>query len=96
MYGSSYVYIPSRTSNISNIENDDKYWFIRSIQAYLQPIANAKNGHPTRDSILRQKFGEINIQGFDHSTGFKCSDVNDFEKFIKLSIKTVELSFCRD
>ena len=96
MNSSSYVKIPLRSSTISNIQDDDKFCFIRSIQAHLHPIAISQNGHPTRASIYRHYFDELNVQGFDFSIGFKCSDVNRFEKLNSLSINTVELSLYRD
>ena len=43
MDGRSYVKITLRSSAISNIENDDKYWFLWSVLAYLHPC---KNNHP--------------------------------------------------
>ena len=38
----------------------------------------------------------MNIQGFDFSNEFKCSDVHKFEKPNNLSIKIFELSFYQD
>ena len=35
----------------------------------------------------------MNINGFDFTIGFKCSDVQKFEKLIKLSIIIFELNF---
>ena len=51
MNDSSFVKIPSA---IWDIQNDDKYCFIWSIQAHFHPIADSKIGHTTRDSHNRQ------------------------------------------
>ena len=47
MNGLSYVKNPSRSYAILNIENNDKYCFLRSIFAYLHPC---NNNHPNRVS----------------------------------------------
>ena len=78
-----------------NVENDDKYFSISSILAYL-PIADSKKGHATRGSTYRQKFNELNIEGFDFTNGFECSDVHKFEKIKKLSKNIFELNFQQD
>ena len=96
MNGSSYVKIPLRSSATLKIEKDDKYCFIWSILAHLHRVADSKNGHPTRVSNYRQYFNELNIQGFDFTNGFKCSDVHEFEKLNNLSINIFELSFYQD
>ena len=77
MVGRSHVKIPLRSSAILNIENDDKYCFLWSILAYLHPC---NNNHPNRVSSYRQYLNELNIEGFDFTNGFKCSDVHKFEK----------------
>ena len=53
-------------------------------------------GHSTRVSSNRQLFDEIDIQGFDFSLVFKCSDVHNFEKLKKFSEKIFELSFYQE
>ena len=41
-------------------------------------------------------FDEFKIDGFDFSNGFKCSDVQIFEKSNVLSVKPFELSFYQE
>ena len=60
-----------------NIENDDKHCFICSLLATLHP---SNNDQPNRVSIYGQYFKELNIEGFDFSNGFECSDIHRFEK----------------
>ena len=91
--GSNYVEIPLRSNAILNIENNDKYCFIWSILASLHPC---NNNHPNRVSIYKQYFDELNIQGFDFSYGFKCSDVHKFNELNNLSINIFELNFYQD
>ena len=71
MDGSSYVKIPLRSSAILNIKNDDKYCFLWSILAKLHPCENNSN----IVSSYGKYFNEINIEGFDFTNGFKCSDM---------------------
>ena len=92
MNGLSYVKIPLRSSAILNIEND-KYCFLLSILAYLNPC---NNNHTHRVSNYRKYFNELNITGFDFTNGFKCSDVHKFEKLNILSINIFELNFYQD
>ena len=72
-------------------------FFLWSMLASIHPC---KNNHPTRVSNYRQLFGEMNIQGFDFSGGFKCSDVHKLPVYLfsinNLSINTLELSFYQD
>ena len=89
MDGSSYVKIPLRSSAIVNIKNDDKYCFIWSILASLYPCEN----NPNRVSNYEPYFIELNIEGFDFTNGFKCSDMYRFEKLNNLSINIYELGF---
>ena len=63
---SNYVKIPLRSNAILNIQNDDKYCFIWSILAYRFPSFS----NPQRVSNYKQRFNELNIQGFDFSNGF--------------------------
>ena len=49
-----------------------------------------------RVSNYKYYFDELNIEGFDFSNGFKCSDVKKFEKLNNLSINIFELSFYQD
>ena len=90
MNGSSYVKIPLRSSAILNIKNNDKYCFLWSILAYLHPC---ENNHSDRVTNYKPYFNELNIEGFDFSNGFKCSDMYKFEKLNNLSINIYELGF---
>ena len=90
MNGSNYVKIPLRSNAILNNENIDKYCFIWSILASLHPC---NINHPKRTSNYKQNFDGLNIQGFDFSIGFKCSDVHKFNELNNLSITIFELNF---
>ena len=94
--GSNYVEIPLRSSAILNIENNDKDCSLWSILAKLDPISDSKNGHAKSVSNYRQYFSELNIEGFDFTNGFKCSEWPKFEKLNNLSIKKFELNFYLD
>ena len=87
--GSSYVKIPLRSSAIVNIKNNDKYCFIWSILAKLYPCET----NPDRVSKYMPYFNELNIEGFDFTNGFRCSDMYRFEKLNNLSINIYELNF---
>ena len=93
MHGRSYVKIPLRSNGILNIENNDKYCFLWSILAYLHPC---NNNHPERVSNYKQYFNELNIQDFDFTNGFKCSDVHKYNELNSLSIEILELNFYQD
>ena len=88
--GSFYVKIPLRSFAILNIQNFDQYCFICSILASLHPC---KSTHPSRVKIYLQYFNELNIQGFDFTNGFKCSDVHRFNESNILSINICEIIF---
>ena len=47
----------------------------------------------TDSKIIDNFFNELNIEGFDFSIGFKCSDVHKFEKLNYFSVNIFELSF---
>ena len=89
MDGSSYVKIPLRSSAILNIKNNDKYCFLRSILAFLHPCENNSN----IVSSYRDYFNELNIEGFDFTNEFRCSDVYRFEKLNNLSKNIYDLAF---
>ena len=89
MDGSSYVKVPLKSSAILKIKNNDKYCFLWSILAYLHPCENNSN----IVSSYRDHFNELNIEGFDFTNGFKCSDMYRFEKLNNLSINIYELGF---
>ena len=91
--GSNYVKIPLRTNAILIIENNDKYCFIWSILASFHPC---NNNHPNRVSNYKQYFNELNINDFDFSKGFKCSDVRKFDELNNLSVNIFELIFYQD
>ena len=93
MNGLNYIKIPLRTNAILNIENNNKYCFVWSILAWLHPCNNI---HPNRVSNYRQYFDELNIQGFDFTNGFKCSDVHKFNELNNLSVNIFELNFYQD
>ena len=88
-----YIKFPLKSNAIVNIENENKYCFLCSILAYLHPC---KNIHPNRVSFYKQYFNELNINGFDFSYGFKCSDVHRFNEINNLSINIFELIFYQD
>ena len=64
-----------------------------SILANLHPC---NYDHPNRISKTRQCFTELNIDGLEFTNGFKCSDVQKFEKLNKLSNNKIELNFYQD
>ena len=89
MDGSTYVKLPLRSSAIINVKNDDKYCFIWSILAKLYPCES----NPDRVSKYLPYFNELNIEGFDFTNGFRCSDMYRFEKLNNLSINIYQLYF---
>ena len=91
--GSNYIKIPLRSNAILNIENNDKFCFLWSILAFLH---HCKNNHPKRVSNYRKYFNKLNIQGFDFTIGFKCSDVHKFNELNNLSVNLFELNFYQD
>ena len=52
--------------------------------------------HANRVSNHGQFFNELNIQNFDFTNGFKCSDVHNFGKLNNLSINIFEFNFYQD
>ena len=54
------------------------------------------NNHPNRVSNYRQYFNELNIQDFDFTNGFKCSDVHRFNELNNLSVNIFELVFYQE
>ena len=93
MNGSNYIKIPLRSIAILNVENNDKYCSLWSILAYLHPC---NNNHPNRVSNYRQYFNELNIQDFDFTNGFRCSDVHKFNEVNNLSVNIFEVNFYQD
>ena len=90
MNGSNYIKIPLRSNAILNIENNDKYCFLWSILASSYPCNNNRSN---RVSNYKQYFKELNIQDFDFTNGFKCSDVHKFNEVNNLSVNIFELNF---
>ena len=91
--GLNYVKILFRSNAILNIENIDKYCLLLSILAYLHPC---NNNHLNRVSNYKQYFDELNLEGFDFTNGFKCSDVHKFNELNNLSINIIGLNFYQD
>ena len=65
-------------------------FFLWSILAYLHPC---NINHPNRVSNEKQYFNELNINGFDFTKGFKCSDVHRFNEVNNLYVNIFELNF---
>ena len=64
-----------------------------SILAYLHPC---ESDHPNRVSNYKQYFKELNIEVFNFSNRFKCSDVQKFVKLNNFSINIFELNFYQE
>ena len=88
--GSNYVKIPLRSNAILNIENNDTYCFLWSILGYLYPC---NNNHPNRVSDYKPYFNELNIQCFDFTNGFKCSNVHKINELNNLYVNIFEIIF---
>ena len=86
--GPIYVKITLRSKANLNFEKNDKYCFIWSI---LVSLHSCNNNHPNRVSNYRQNFNELNIECFDFSNEFQCSDVHIFNEVNHLSINIFEL-----
>ena len=82
-----------RSSSLSKNKNYDECCFLWSILAKLHPC---NNDHPNRVSNYRQNFNALNIECFDFSKGFKCNDVQTFEKVSILFINIFELNYYLD
>ena len=88
--GSNYVKIPIRSSCILNIENEDKYCFLRGFLAHLHP---SQYSHPKRVSNYERYFIELKIDGFHFTNGFRTCDVVNFEKRNNLCNNFFEILF---
>ena len=88
--GSSYVKIPLRSNPILIIGNSDNYCFIWSTLAYLHPCEST---HLSRVENYLQYFNELDIEGFDFTNGFKCSDVHKVNELNNLSVNIYEVKF---
>ena len=75
--GSSLVKIPLRSNALINIKNNKKYCLIWPVLASIHPC---ENDHTNRISNIKDCFNELDINGFDFTDGFKCSDVHKFKK----------------
>ena len=93
MSGSIYMKKRWTSSAMVNMENDNTYCFIWSMLASPE-LCNSS--HLNRVSDYRKCFIELNLQVFDFSKEFKCSDVHEFEKLNNLSINLFELGFYQD
>ena len=93
MNGSNYVKIPLRSNANLNVENNDEYCFLWSILASLHPC---NTNQPNRVSNYKQHFNELNINVFDFSYGFKCTDVHKFNELNNLSVNVFEIVFYQD
>ena len=93
MNGSNSFKTPLRSNAFLNIEINDKHCLLWSILVSLHPCSNI---HPNRVSNYRQYFNELNIQSFDFSKGFRCSDVHKFNESYNLSVNIFELVFYQD
>ena len=91
--GSSYVTTPLRSNAILNIENTDKYCFLWSTLAHLH---SCEKKYPNRVANYRHYFNELNIQGFDFTNGFECSDVHEVENLNNLPNTIFEINFYED
>ena len=89
----NYMKKPLRTSTKIFFENDFKTCFLLSTLAGLHPC---KTINPYRVSKYRQYSDELNLQRFDFTNGFNCSDVFVFENSNNLSLNFFELSFYQD
>ena len=87
---SNCIKILFRSNAILQIENKDEYCFSWSI---LACVLSCKRDHPNRVSNYRLYFDELSIEGFDFSSGFRCSDVHIFEKLNNSSKNKFELNF---
>ena len=58
--------------------------------AQLRPFSHQKKFIGTKISTFRQSFNKFNLEGFDFTNGFKCSDVPKFEKLNNLSFNIFE------
>ena len=90
MNGSSYIKIPLRSNAILNVENSCFLWSI------IASLHLCNKNHPNRVSNFKHYFNDLNIQGFDFTNGFKCSDVHKFNNLNNLSVNIFELNFYQD
>ena len=90
---SSYVKIPLRSSAILNIQNNDTYCFVWSIWLVFILV---KTIILTEFQIIINILIKINIDGFDFTNGFNCSDVHNFIAINNLSVNIYELNFYQD
>ena len=86
--GSYYVKNPVRSSTISTIENDDKYYFLWSI---LASVHSSKIIILIEYQVKDYFFDQSTYQNFDFSDRFNCSDFHINEKKNNLSIKSSEI-----
>ena len=82
-----------RSNAILNLEDNDKYCCLWSILASLHPC---KNDHSSRIKFCKHCSNELNVEVFDFTNGFKCSDVHKFEKLFTFSNNILELKLYQD
>ena len=59
----------------------------------LADLHHLDNTHPTRVKNYLKYFNELNIDGFDFTNGYKCSDMHKFEKLKNLSNSVFQITF---
>ena len=59
-------------------------------------LHHCNNNYPNRVLNYKHFFAELNINGFDFASGFKCSDVHKFNELIYLSVNIFDLLFYQD
>ena len=91
--GSSFVKIPLISNALIIRKNNDKFCFSWSFLTFLHPC---ENDHPIRVANYRQYFNELNVESFDFTNGFRCSDVHIFKKLDDLSVNIFDLGFYQD
>ena len=82
-----------RSNAILNVEYNDKCCFLWSILADLHP---GENIHPSGVKNYTETFNDLNIEGFEFTNGFNCSDVHKLEKLNTLSANIFDLIFYQD
>ena len=82
-----------RSSAIFKFEIDHKYCFLWSNLASLHPF---NNSNPDKVTNYRQTFNDLNIEGFDYTNEFKCTDAYTIAKINIVSINILELGFYQD
>ena len=82
-----------RSSDLIKIKNDDKNCFSWS---FLAKTLSCNNDHSNRVSNYKHYFDKLNVESFHIYNGFRCCDVEKFEKLNNLSTNIFELNFYQD